>query len=89
MQGKVAYGALTAVAEAGPQPVPAVVREPARKHPVKYQSSDGKPMADSLEQEMAMPYAGGRCGRTSARAGTSSWPWTCWCTTWNGIPRSA
>ena len=59
MPDKVVRQALSVVAETKPHPVPLSIPRPTRKSPIKYPSTDGKPMADNIEQERTMSYAGG------------------------------
>ena len=59
MPAKVVHQGVPAAAVAETAPVPAGRLAPASRPPVEYPSSDGKRMADSVEQETAMTYAGG------------------------------
>ena len=58
MPDKVAHQRLAAVAVTETGAKPAGAPAPARRPPIEYPSSDGKPMAESLEQRRTMTYAG-------------------------------
>lgn len=59
MREEVPQQAVPAVAEVRLGPMPPIVRVPSRKQPIKHPSSDGKRMADNIEQERTMNYNGG------------------------------